>query len=136
MVLELNASDESGIEVIRGKVIGFMKQARRVTQSVPPELPGACHRFTKKILILDEADQLTPAAQACLRVPLEDCSSHTLVIILGNHMEHLLPALRSRALRVEFSGGSQGDVGARLRWIGEQEGLGVQGVRKGVGLIL
>ena len=94
MVMEINASDESGIQAIRERVIPFMKRQCKAN--------NANNSFSKKILILDEADCMTPAAQACLRVPLEECIGHTLVFIMGNFVNRIIRAILSRCMVITF----------------------------------
>src|SRR5581483_10067721 len=92
MVLEINASDDCGVDKIRKDVIPFMHRQSR-----------ACHSsFQKKILILDEADCITPAAQACLRVELEKCIDDCLVFLLCNFVKKIIPPILSRTIPIAF----------------------------------
>lgn len=94
--LELNASDERGIEVIRKRVKGFAR-----TVSTAGEL------FS--VVILDEADHLTNDAQAALRRMMEMYSKSCRFILLANYPNKLIPALRSRCTPFRFQ---SLDVGA------------------------
>lgn len=80
--LYINASDESGVETIREKVIGFAQ-----TMSFDGGL---------KIVILDEQDQMSTQAQAILRNVMESYSSTTRFILTGNYKHKIIPALQSR----------------------------------------
>lgn len=80
-VLEINASRENGVEVIRDKVLGFV-------QTLP---------FGKfKVVLLDEADYLTPNGQAMLRGDIEVYSSSVRFILTCNYEHRIIPALKSR----------------------------------------
>lgn len=80
--LYINASDENGIDTIREKVTGFAQ-----TMSFDGGL---------KIIILDESDGMTPAAQRSLRNVIESYSSTTRFILTGNYKHKIIPALQSR----------------------------------------
>jgi DNA polymerase III delta prime subunit len=80
--LYINASEESGVDTIREKVIGFAQ-----TRSFDGGL---------KIIILDEADGISKAAQGILRNVMESYSSTTRFILTGNYKHRIIPALQSR----------------------------------------
>jgi DNA polymerase III delta prime subunit len=80
-VLEINASRENGVDVIRDKILGFV-------QTMP---------FGKfKIVLLDEADYMTPAGQAMLRGDIETYHSSVRFILTCNYAHKIIPALKSR----------------------------------------
>jgi DNA polymerase III delta prime subunit len=80
-VLEINASRENGVDVIRDKILGFV-------QTMP------FGRF--KIVLLDEADYLTPNGQAMLRGDIETYNSTVRFILTCNYGHKIIPALKSR----------------------------------------
>jgi len=80
--LYINASDESGVDTIREKVIGFAQ-----TKSFDGGL---------KIIILDESDGISKMAQGILRNVMESYSSTTRFILTGNYKHRIIPALQSR----------------------------------------
>lgn len=80
--LYINASDESGVDTIREKVIGFAQ-----TMSFDGGL---------KIVILDEGDSLSTQAQSILRNVMESYASTTRFILTGNYKHKIIPALQSR----------------------------------------
>ena len=85
-LLYLNASDERGIDTIREKIQPF----------------AASMGFNDiKIVILDEADYLTPQAQATLRHTIEACSSTTRFILTCNYLERIISPLQSRCQTFE-----------------------------------
>lgn len=75
MVLELNASDARGINVIREEVKGFAETKTPVVT-----------KFDCKIIILDEADALTKDAQAALRRVMEKYSRNTRFCLICNYV--------------------------------------------------
>jgi len=77
----VNASDERGIDVIRNKIVGFAQ-----TSGFNP----------LKVVLLEEADKLTPDAQEALRFVTEQYSKQTRFIITCNYPELLTDALKSR----------------------------------------
>jgi DNA polymerase III delta prime subunit len=87
-VLEINASRENGVDVIRDKILGFV-------QTMP---------FGKfKIVLLDEADYLTPAGQAMLRGDIETYNATVRFILTCNYAHRIIPALKSRCHEVHIS---------------------------------
>lgn len=80
-VLEINASRENSVDVVRDRILGFV-------QTMP---------FGKfKIVLLDEADYLSPAAQASLRNDMEAYHSTARFILTCNYAHRIIPALKSR----------------------------------------
>ena len=80
-VLEINASRENGVDVIRDKILGFV-------QTMP--------FGTFKIVLLDEADYLTANGQAMLRGDIETYHSTVRFILTCNYAHRIIPALKSR----------------------------------------
>ena len=80
--LYINASDESGIDTIRTKVVSFSR-----TLSLDGQI---------KIIILDECDGLTQDAQRALRNVIEEYAAHTRFILTANYKHRVIPALQSR----------------------------------------
>ncbi|HEY1197233.1 MAG TPA: AAA family ATPase [Thermoplasmata archaeon] len=86
---EMNASDDRGIDTVRDRIIPYV-------DSMPSD--GAPF----KILFLDEADMLTPEAQAALRRTMETGSETTRFILAANRVSKVIDALRSRTLPIPF----------------------------------
>lgn len=90
-VLELNASDDRGIEVVRGRIKAFAQ--KKVT------LPAGRH----KIIILDEADSMTEAAQQAMRRTMEIYSSTTRFALACNLSEKIIEPIQSRCAVLRYS---------------------------------
>lgn len=89
MVLELNASDDRGIDVVRNQIKDFASTMQIFSKGF-------------KLIILDEADAMTSVAQNSLRRIIEKYTKNTRFCILANYSHKLNPALISRCTRFRF----------------------------------
>ena len=101
-VLELNASDSRGIDVVRNKIKMFAQQ--KVT------LPQGRH----KIIILDEADSMVPGAQQALRRTMELYSSTTRFALACNNSSKIIEPIQSRCAILRYTRLSDSQVLKRL----------------------
>jgi replication factor C subunit 3/5 len=92
MVMELNASDDRGIECVREKIKGFVS-----TGSF-----NFNHEKLFKLVILDEMDNLTYDAQAGLRKMIEDHTENARFCLICNYTKNIDPALLSRCASYRF----------------------------------
>ena len=107
-LLYINASDERGIDTIRDKIIPF----------------ASSMSFNDvKIVILDEADYITPQAQATLRNTIEACSTTTRFIFTCNYLERIISPLQSRCQTFEITPPSKEEVFKKLEFILDEEGM-------------
>lgn len=123
-VLELNASDERGISIVREKVKDFARM-----QLVNPP-PGYKDRYPcppYKIIILDEADSMTHDAQSALRRTMETYSKITRFCLICNYVTRIIDPLASRCSKFRFKSLDQGNARKRLEEIAEKEGVQLEG---------
>ncbi len=122
-VLELNASDERGISIVREKVKDF---ARMQLTNPPPGYKAKylCPPF--KIIILDEADSMTQDAQSALRRTMETYSKITRFCLICNYVTRIIDPLASRCSKFRFKGLDQGNAKKRLQEIAEMENVGLE----------
>lgn len=114
-VLELNASDERGISVIREKVKTFAASA--VGNQREPGYP--CPKF--KLIVLDEADTMTSDAQSALRRVIEASSRVTRFCLICNYVTRIIEPLASRCAKFRFTPLPVGSMKDRIVYIAEQE---------------
>lgn len=110
-VLELNASDERGINVIRDKVKNY---ARTAAMAGPVSF---------KIIILDEADHLTGDAQHALRRTMEVYTKTARFCLIGNYSENIIDPIQSRCSVFRYGSLDEVDIRDRLTFIAEKENL-------------
>ncbi len=108
--LELNASDARGIDVIRTYIKDFAK-ARP-----PVDIPF-------KILILDEADNMTSPAQQALRRTMENYTKNCRMILICNYSNKIIPPIQSRCVVFRFSSLNNEDIKERVKFIAKEENI-------------
>src|SRR4030042_3577488 len=108
--LELNASDERGINVVREKVKTFART--KSLGNVP-----------FKVIFLDEADALTPEAQQALRRTMENYSATCRFILSCNYSSKIIDPIQSRCAIFRFKLLEKKDIERRIKIIAEKENL-------------
>lgn len=106
--LELNASDERGIGMVREKVKKFSRFAGMA------DVPF-------KIIILDEADEMTGDAQTALRRIIEDTAKICRFIFIANNISKIIDPIQSRCATFKFTAISEEDIIKRLEEIAKKE---------------
>ncbi|KAH8389492.1 hypothetical protein KR200_011854, partial [Drosophila serrata] len=112
MVLELNASDDRGIGIVRGQILNFAS-----TRTI------FCDTY--KLIILDEADAMTNDAQNALRRIIEKYTENVRFCVICNYLSKIIPALQSRCTRFRFAPLSPEQMMPRLEKIIEAEAVEV-----------
>jgi replication factor C subunit 2/4 len=112
-VLELNASDERGIDIVRGKIKMFAQQKLI--------LPNG----RNKIIILDEADSMTSAAMQAMRRTMELYSSTTSFVLICNNSSKIIEPIQSRCSMIRYTRLEDNDIIKQIRMIATKENISI-----------
>jgi replication factor C subunit 3/5 len=125
MVLELNASDDRGIDVVREQIKTFAstKQIFSLGANTVKAGGGSGSIAAYKLIILDEADAMTNTAQMALRRIMEKYTANTRFCIIANYSHKLSPALLSRCTRFRFSPLKERDIRVLVDKVIEEENV-------------
>lgn len=116
MQLELNASDDRGIDVVRNVIKDFASTATiSFTAPTTNSMP--------KLVVLDECDAMTSTAQMALRRVIERYAKTTRFCLICNYVSKIIPALQSRCTRFRFAPLSNDQISSRLRAVAVSEQL-------------
>ena len=110
--LELNASDERGIKIVRERIKDFARYTR-----------GAFGNIPYVIIILDESDQMTGPAQTALRRIMETSSRTCRFILICNYSSKIIEPIQSRCAIFRFSMLDKEDMVEYLRYISRNENV-------------
>lgn len=120
MVMELNASDDRGIEVVRNKIKQFV-----ISKNVFFGKNVEDREDIFKLVILDETDAMTNDAQAILRKIIEEYTNNTRFCLICNYIQNISPALQSRCTRFRFSPIGNNDIKNKIIKITETEDIAI-----------
>lgn len=109
-VMEMNASDERGIDAVRDKIKKFAQR-------------GTVGDAQFKIIFLDEVDQMTSSAQPALRRIMEDYSDKTRFVLSCNYLNKIIEPIQSRCTVFRTGRLSDNQVGTLLERVAEREEL-------------
>lgn len=110
-MLQLNASDDRGIDVVRKQIKQFASQG------------GVMGGHGFNIVLLDEVDHMTRQAQPAMRRVMEDYSDRTRFFLLCNYPNKLIDPIQSRCAPLNMSPLSDGQIMDLLKEIASEEGL-------------
>ncbi|KAK9513049.1 hypothetical protein O3M35_001329 [Rhynocoris fuscipes] len=108
MVMELNASDDRGIGIVRGQILNFAS-TRTIFKS------------GFKLIILDEADAMTNDAQNALRRIIEKFTDNIRFCLICNYLGKIIPAIQSRCTRFRFGPLDSAQIMPRLEYVVAEE---------------
>ena len=117
-VIELNASDDRGIGIVRNYIIKFSKIALGTSDPNYPSPPF-------KLVILDEADSMTPEAQSALRKVMESMSNITRFCFICNYVNKIIMPIASRCMKFRFKPISPKAISEKLVFIANKENLDI-----------
>ncbi|PPQ68500.1 hypothetical protein CVT26_003439 [Gymnopilus dilepis] len=122
-VLELNASDERGIAIVRDKIKNFARQTPRAQTVASDGKTYPCPPY--KIIILDEADSMTQDAQGALRRIMETYARITRFCLVCNYVTRIIEPLASRCSKFRFTPLDNDSAALRISHIATEERVDV-----------
>lgn len=117
-VIELNASDERGINIVRNKIVTFAKSSIGTADPGYPSPPY-------KIIILDEADAMTTEAQSALRKTMENNSNITRFCFICNYINQIIEPIASRCVKFRFKPINEKCIVDKLKLIAHNENVNI-----------
>ncbi|ORY36540.1 P-loop containing nucleoside triphosphate hydrolase protein [Rhizoclosmatium globosum] len=112
MILELNASDDRGIDVVREQIKNFASTKKIFSSGF-------------KLIILDECDAMTQVAQNALRRIVEKYTQNVRFCIICNYVSKIIPALQSRCTRFRFAPIPESFIRTRLDHVVAAESINI-----------
>lgn len=112
MILELNGSDDRGINIVREKIKQFSETKVLFNDTI-------------KLIILDEADSMTIDAQSALRRIIEKYTYNVRFCLICNYVNKIIPALQSRCMSFRFKPISNDVIYKRLKDISKKENVDI-----------
>ena len=100
-ILELNASDERGIDIVKDQIKSFCQTLNSFSNFTLGNDNNLKNNFFK-LVILDEADMMTTDAQSALRRIMEKYTNNVRFILICNQVHKIHPAVQSRCMRFRF----------------------------------
>jgi len=110
-ILELNASDERGIQFVKGQIKTFAEQMITKRDNMP----------NFKLIILDECDAMTNDSQFALRRIMEDYSENTRFILICNYVKKIITPIRSRTLMFRYQHITVNEMNKIIKHIAKNE---------------
>lgn len=112
-IIEFNASDERGINVVRDKIKTYAKNSVKFNKELPPW----------KIIVLDEADSMTSDSQFALRRIMEEYSKVTRFCIICNYHNKIIDPIVSRCSLFRFRPVPEKSIIKKLKYISKNENM-------------
>ena len=130
MILELNGSDDRGINVVREQIKSFSATDSKIS-SIFTKVEGdeqstnEIHKTNIKLVILDEADAMTYDAQFALRRVVESYTNSTRFCLICNYLTKIIPALQSRCQMFRFAPINNTDHYNKIKNVTELEQMNI-----------
>jgi len=125
MILELNGSDDRGINVVREQIKNFSATDSKISSlRYPDDTSNTCPNI--KLVILDEADAMTYDAQFALRRVIELYTDSTRFCLICNYLTKIIPALQSRCQMFRFAPINNVDHLSKVSSIIQKEGINIE----------
>lgn len=101
-LLELNASDERGIDIVKEQIKNFCQTLNSFSNFNSMNDSDKEDKNFFKLVMLDEADMMTTDAQSALRRIMEKYTNNVRFILICNQLHKIHPAVQSRTMRLRF----------------------------------